>query len=503
VNEMLPEGWVETDFSTLNFHRPKSIDPAKNPETQYELYSVPSFPSGKPEILKGRDIGSSKQVVEPGDVLVCKINPRINRVWQVADYSGRPQIASSEWIIMRSRYLSSDYLRYQFTENKFRKLICTDLTGVGGSLTRAQPKRVATFPVRIAPFSEQKRIDEKLECLLAKVDACKARLERVPEIIKRFRQSVLADAVSGKLTADWRENNKNSDSSEILNQIRIERKSWWTQSKQTGYSEPARLCETQAPFQLPGSWGWMRAEEACQLITKGATPSKDKMNPGSGEIPFIKVYNLTFTGRLDFSIEPTFISTETNKKELRRSQVFPGDVLMNIVGPPLGKISIVPKMFPIWNINQAIAIFRPMRSLSNKYLAYYLSLAKTIEMSVRKSKATAGQSNLTLQICRDLPIPIPTANEQIEIVNRIDVLFSWADQIAEKVKNSKYRVGNLISSILSKAFRGELSFQDPNDDAADQLLNRIKAERDLLVANKIKIKNETQNRCRKMNKSTR
>ena len=346
------------------------------------------------------------------------------------------------------------------------------------------PKELQTFPVLIAPLPEQKRIVEKLECLLAKVDACKARLDKVPEIIKRFRQSVLADAVSGKLTEDWREKNARIDRSEILNQIRKERKSWWTQSKQTKYSEPARLSNSQVPFQLPSSWGWMRAEEACQFITKGTTPSKDKMFSRSGDIPFVKVYNLTFTGKLDFSIEPTFISAETNIKELRRSQIFPGDVLMNIVGPPLGKISIVPEKFPIWNMNQAIAVFRPMQSLLNRYLAFYLSFTKTIEMSVRKSKATAEQSNLTLQICRDLPIPIPTFDEQIVIVSRIDALFSVADQIEERVENSIYRVKNLTSSILSKAFRGELVPQDPNDEPAELLLNRNRAERESLAATK-------------------
>ena len=164
------------------------------------MYSVPSFPSGQPEILKGTDIGSTKQVVLPGDVLICKINPRINRVWRVGPSRKIRQIASSEWIIFRNPFLNSIFLQRYFSSPKFRELITTDLTGVGGSLTRAQPKRVETFPILIPPIKEQKQIADKLDTLLARLDACREHLERVPGILKRFRQAVLAKAVSGKLS---------------------------------------------------------------------------------------------------------------------------------------------------------------------------------------------------------------------------------------------------------------------------------------------------------------
>ena len=97
------------------------------------------------------------------------------------------------------------------------------------------------------------------------------------------------------------------------------------------------------------------------------------MYPEAGDVPFLKVYNVTMDGRVDFSIKPTFVDTTTNENQLARSRVRPGDVLMNIVGtPPLGKVAIVPDAHPEWNINQAIVAFRPKSSLNSRFLAHCL-----------------------------------------------------------------------------------------------------------------------------------
>src|SRR5207302_9044951 len=137
----------------------------------------------------------------------------------------------------------------------------------------------------------------------------------------------------------------------------------------------------------PAGWEWARAEQLCGFITKGTTPAASKLFADSGEVPYIKVYNLTDRGLLDFSVNPTFISRTTHESELARSRVFPDDVLMNIVGPPLGKVSLVPSTHPEWNINQAVAIFRPMPSFDRKFLAYCLLTESVLSWAVRRSKA--------------------------------------------------------------------------------------------------------------------
>jgi hypothetical protein len=155
-------------------------------------------------------------------------------------------------------------------------------------------------------------------------------------------------------------------------------------------------------------------------VTKGDTP-RGEFRSDDGEIPFIKINNLTFVGELDFAANPSFISVAAHERKLARSKVVPGDVLMNLVGPPLGKIAMVTDEFPEWNINQAIARYRPRTSTEGAYLWYYLMSDWAQGWLHRRSKKTSGQRNLTLELARALPVPIPSDRSRLaEIVDRLD-----------------------------------------------------------------------------------
>jgi type I restriction enzyme S subunit len=190
------------------------------------------------------------------------------------------------------------------------------------------------------------------------------------------------------------------------------------------------------------------------------------MTPRKGDVPYIKVYNLTFNGGLDFSRDPTYISTDTHERILPRSKVFPGDVLMNIVGPPLGKVSIVPSTSPEWNMNQAIDVFRPVPSLDRSFLAFWLLSDQLLNWAVTRSKATAGQSNLTLQICRDLPIPLCSLEEQKEIVRDIESAFERIENLAAQAVRASDLLDRLDQATLDKVFRGEILVSDKESDEA-------------------------------------
>ena len=122
------------------------------------MYSVPTYSTGKPEKLTGKDIRSTKQSVRKGDILLCKINPHLNRVWLIEESYEIPQIASSEWIVIRSNDLYMPFLKFYLESPEFRKLLCSQVSGVGGSLTRAQPATVKKYYVPIPPYREQQSI---------------------------------------------------------------------------------------------------------------------------------------------------------------------------------------------------------------------------------------------------------------------------------------------------------------------------------------------------------
>lgn len=199
-----------------------------------------------------------------------------------------------------------------------------------------------------------------------------------------------------------------------------------------------------------------KAEDLCFFITKGTTPKKAEFQLEDKSIPFIKVYNLTFDGSLDFTIEPTFIAKSIHETSLARSIVYPGDVLMNIVGPPMGKVSIVPSSYDEWNINQAIARFRCKEELNNRYLAYFLMSSETVEKMSKQTKATVGQFNLTLETCRNIDIPVCSINEQLRIVDNLDTQLTAYNNIEKTVNDALQQATAMRQSILKQAFEGRL-----------------------------------------------
>ena len=135
-----------------------SVDPSKHLDEVFDLYSIPAFDHLEPEVLKGCEIGSAKQIVQPGDVLLSKIVPHIRRAWIVGGNRGRRIIASSEWIVFRSEQSSAKYLRHVLVGDPFHAEFMRTVSGVGGSLLRARPEYVVKIEIPLPPIAQQKRI---------------------------------------------------------------------------------------------------------------------------------------------------------------------------------------------------------------------------------------------------------------------------------------------------------------------------------------------------------
>ena len=173
-----------TKLKNINEYKSETVNPMKYPDTVFEMYSVPIYDTGHPEYLHGSEIGSSKVIVRKNDVLICKINPRINRVWVISDESEHLNIASSEWIVVRSSTYNPDFLAWYFRSKKFKELMVSEVTGIGGSLTRAQPKAVAEYPVPIISNDRQFHIVSILNRINSVIKARKQELMRLDELTK-------------------------------------------------------------------------------------------------------------------------------------------------------------------------------------------------------------------------------------------------------------------------------------------------------------------------------
>lgn len=207
-------------LGTLNQYSGSTVNPMQYPDEVFELYSVPSYDSQYPEIIKGEDIGSSKVTIEPGDILICKINPRINRIWVVTHNTEYRLLASSEWIVVRSPENNADYLRHYFKSKRFQTMMVSQVTGIGGSLTRAQPKQVATYPVPLPDRNTQDQIANILNHLEQIIALRTQQLSSMDEMVKSRFVELFGDpesnpmgwpvkklnAVVSSITAGWSAN---------------------------------------------------------------------------------------------------------------------------------------------------------------------------------------------------------------------------------------------------------------------------------------------------------
>jgi type I restriction enzyme S subunit len=150
---------------------------------------------------------------------------------------------------------------------------------------------------------------------------------------------------------------------------------------------------------------------------------------------------------------------------------------MNIVGPPLGKVAIAPDDHDEWNINQAITLFRPSDRIKSQWIYCLLCEGSAIRDIELRTKGSAGQINISLTQCREFIFQVPSLVEQDEILGRVDDLFTLADQLEARLTAARKVVDRLTPALLAKAFRGELVPQDPNDEPASVLLERIRAAR--------------------------
>ncbi len=343
------------------------------------------------------------------------------------------------------------FLRYAINQN-LNQYIAAAHGGAG--LAHITKRRFEESTILCLPLEAQRRIVAEIEKQFSRLDEARANLKRVKANLKRYKAAVLKSAVEGRLVppeADIarRQGRSYETGPELLGRILEVRRSQW--SARGKYLEPSGPDSTAKP-PLPDGWVWASAEQLSDFITKGATPAAKKLSGGAGEVQFLKVYNLTFDGSLGYNYKPAFVDRQTHVGELARSKVRPGDVLINIVGPPLGQVSIVPELLPEANINQAIARFRPIEPLSAKFLALTLMSEHIMSWAIRRAKTTAGQANLTLELCRALPVPLPPLAEQHRIVAEVERRLSVVAQTEVQVDEELSRAAHLEQGVLSAQF---------------------------------------------------
>ena len=180
--------WNMISTGDIALRKGGSVDPKKHQDEVFELYSIPAFDAGAPEVVAGSAIGSSKKAVQPNDVMISRIVPHIRRACVVGPAKGHRQIASGEWIIFRDERIWPKYLRWQLVGDVFHSAFMRTVSGVGGSLLRARPAEVFKIQIPLPPLAEQKRIARILDV----ADALRAkRREAIVQLDTLLRSTFL------------------------------------------------------------------------------------------------------------------------------------------------------------------------------------------------------------------------------------------------------------------------------------------------------------------------
>lgn len=321
--------------------------------------------------------------------------------------------------------------------------------------------------VKVPPLPEQRRIVAKLEKLLGKVDACQKRLAKIPVLLKRFRQSVLAAACSGRLTGDLREEHRgDSTCTGIVDAIRRRRVAQaHTAAQRKSVQEIYTHKEDNDSESLPVGWGFVALAKICESFDYGTS---NKSLP-RGKVAVLRMGNIQ-KGRIDW----TDLVYTSNEADINRLSLQPMTVLFNRTNSPelVGKTAIYRGEQPAIFAGYLIRV-NHCPELDPEYLNFCLNTNYSRDFCQKVKTDGVSQSNINAQKLGAFEVPFCCLSEQQEIVRRVDALFALADQIEARYNKAKTQVDKLTQSILAKAFRGELVPQDPNDEPASVLLERI------------------------------
>jgi len=381
---------------------------------------------------------------------------------------------------------------------RFQKSHLEDRAG-GTTFKEISKAKLRDISAPLAPFAEQRRIVAAIEEQFTRLEAGVAALERVRKGLKRYRASVLKAAVEGRLTKEWREENPDAESgSALLERILVERRAKWEEAQLAGYAakeqnppknwrskykEPAAPDTADLP-ELPQGWCWATVDHGLsEDMINGLSVKGSDSPPG---IAALKLDAMTANG-FDFS-RVRYLPVEKTRVEhlwIQEGDFFisRGNGTLSLVGrgstaqkPPYSAI------FPDTMIR--VRITSSLRETGWIAAIWQSSIIRSqIEA---KAKTTAGIHKVSQADLKSITLPLPPLAEQEEIVAEVERRLSVIEEVEAQVEAGLKRAARLRQSILKRAFEGKLVPQDPSDEPASMLLERIREEREQSAARKPK-----------------
>lgn len=445
MSEDLPEGWAPAELADLisGFEAGRNLRSEGRPasENEYGVLKISAVtwgefqPSENKALLPG-DEPKPHERIRKNDLLVTRANTSDLVGAVVLVDRDHPNLMLPDKILRlcaKTNIVESGFLLYALRTPAVREHFEGNATGTSESMRNLSQPKLAAAPVPLAPLPEQRRIFAALEALMTEVSAMRARLAKVPLILKRFRNAVLSAACCGRLSSDWREGG--ASRTEVVTRNAIP-----TDGEQN---------TSDISFALPTNWEWYCIDDACEDVIdyRGRTPPVT-----SAGIPHLRTTNVR-DGRINWQAE-SFVSEETYEKFMTRGIPRRGDVLFTMEAP-MGEVAVVDddRRF---SLGQRILLLRGRGELIvGEYMAVALQCRAVRDaIDIRATGTTV--KGVAYKRFKFVQLPIPPLAEQREIVRRVDALFALADSIERRLAVAIARTDKVTQAILAKAFRGEL-----------------------------------------------
>ena len=375
--------------------------------------------------------------------------------------------------------VSSEFL-YYFLISEERAFVDA---GKGGAQPNISQSIVKAWPLLLPPLGEQTRIVAKLEELLSDLDAGVAELKAAQKKLAQYRQSLLKAAVEGALTAEWRTRNTPAETgAQLLERILLERRARWearqlARFKEQGktppkdwqkkYPEPVQP-DTTGLLELPEGWVWATLSQAGWLDRgKSKHRPRNASHLYGGPYPFVQTGDIRHSDTYIANVEATY-----SEAGLAQSRLWPVGTMCITIAANIGKTALLSMeaCFP----DSVVGFLSGADHVSVRYVEYFM---RSIQQQLEDEAPATAQKNINLEILEKVVIPIPPINEQLQIVQRLVDAFASASDQARAIGFALKQATAQRQNILRAAFSGQLVPQDPADEPASVLLERIRAER--------------------------
>jgi type I restriction enzyme S subunit len=462
----MPEGWAAATLEDIG-----ELYCGQSPATQFVNTNRVGTPyiTG-PDQWDGNDLHVDKwtsdprRIVPDGCVFVTVKGAGVGTIFPgVPGAIGRDIYAFSPAVDVHHSFVRR---ALEFTVSEIKRNAAGDIPGLSKD-------HLLKHYINIPPYEEQKRIVAAIDNLFVVSKSARDRLSRVPLILKRFRQAVLAAARSGKLTEDWRERN-----SALSNTVAD-----FVAGLVPGASSDCVPSEDDQMelFDIPSRWVWARCEHLCdpeRAITYGVIKLGHHVKDG---IPILRSSNVRW---LRIDEENVKCISRQIASDYERTFLKGGEILVTVRGT-LGGVAVVPSHLAGYNISREVAVLPINNSLRPDFICYAIA-ANWSQMWLSQVSKGVAYTGVNIRDLKRLPVPVPPTTEQEEIVRRVKALFELAERIDQQASAATLKVGRLTQSILAKAFRGELvpteaelARRESRDyEPASVLLERIRKNRE-------------------------